>query len=140
MYIYLSSNQSDNFFIGNTASGFRVKLPKTLYLHGKSQWYLAILDIDLPPFSNTYKTNYITINSSICEPSTVNTSLFPILNRVYFNQLSKDNFVVFDTPRYVRLSVDVLDTIDIYLKDSTSNAPSFDEGQVSCTLHLVEEE
>ena len=139
MYIYLSSKQSDNFFIGNTSSGFRVKLPKALYLHEKSRWYLAILDIDLPMFNSTYTTDYITINSSISEPSTVNTALCPILNRVYFKQLSNGNPVIFDTPRYVKVTVDMLDTIDIYLRDSSNNPPSFREGQVSCTLHLIQE-
>ena len=140
MYIYLSSNQSDNFFIGNSPAGFRVKLPKVLYLSEKSHWHLAILDIDLPQFNQSYTTDYITINSSLCEPSVLNGSLCPILNRVYVKQLIKNSSVFFDAPRYVRLSVDVIDTVDIYLRDSTGNIPSFKEGTVSCTLHLIQDD
>jgi len=138
MYIYLSSNQSDGYFTANDTATFRVKLPKTIHLSDNSEWCIAILDIDLPRFSDGYKTDYITINSPICEPSIVCNTLSPILDRVYFWYVSKGKPISFVTPRYVPLTVNVLDIIDVYLRDSAGNAPSFKTGHLTCTLHLTE--
>jgi len=138
MYIYLSSDQSDSYFTANNTATFKVKLPKTIHLSDNSKWSIAILDIDLPRFSDGYKTDYITINSPICEPSIVGNTLSPILDKVYFWYVSKGKPVTFATPRYIPLSVNVLDTIYIYLRDSTGHAPSFKAGHLTCTLHLSE--
>ena len=138
MYIYVSSHQSNEYFTDNTAVAFRVRLPKRLNLQQSWEWSLAILDISLPKFTDEYKTDYITINSRTCEPSIVNTALQPILNRIFTKELQEGSPVTFDTPRYVRLTQDILDTVDIYLTDSQGRAPSFTPGHVSCTLHLTE--
>ena len=140
MYLYVSSGQSDQFFLVNTTSAFRVILPKRLNLTPRGRWRVAILDIDLPRFQDNYKTAYITINSSVCEPSFVNTALRPTLNRVYFNDLLRGRPVTFDSPRYVKLTGDGLDVIDIYLTDSNGESPSFTRGTVACTLHLAEDQ
>lgn len=136
MYLYISSEQSDDYFTDNTSTRFRVRLPKKLNLTPRGQWSIALLDVDMPKCLENYKTTYITINTNICEPSLVNTVLRSTLNRVYFNDVSKGRPVYFDNPRYVKITTDFLDVIDIYLTDSEGNIPSFKQGPVSCTLHL----
>lgn len=138
MYIYISSEQSDNYFQDNTSVAFRIKLPRRLRLSPRGQWSIAVLDIDLPRLSDDYKSNYLFIHCNSCEPSVYNSSLSPILNRLYFYQFSKGKPVTFDTPRYVPLTIDSMDTIDIYLTDSDGNSPSFKPGHVACTLHITQ--
>lgn len=139
MYIYTSSSENPDYFTGNTATDFRVKLPKTLHKRHNTQWSLALLDIHIPDFSTNYTTDYITVGTPVCEESIDNASLRPVLNRVYASQLETERFLTFDSPRYIRLTVDTLDTIDINLTDSTGGKPSFAQGRVTCTLHLLEE-
>ena len=140
MYLYISSEQSDNYFTDNTSTRFRVRLPKRLNLDPRGGWHMAVLDLDLPRLQEGYKTAYLTINSRVCEPSFVNTALTPTLNRVYFNDVHRGCPVTFDSPRYVKVTTDVLDVLDIYLTDSKGATPSFKTGTVSCTLHLHQEQ
>ena len=136
MYLYLSNNQSDQLYSGNTASMFRIKLPTKIDVQPRGEWEVAILDIDLPALSEKYSPSYITINSKICISSVFNSTMRPMLNRVYGNELLKGSPHYFDCPRYVPLSVESLEHVDIYLIDSKGITPSFKEGQVSCTLHI----
>ena len=136
MYLYITSEQSSRYFTDNTNTRFRVRLPKKLDLTPKGQWCIALLDIDMPRFEEDYKTSYLTVNSNICEPSYVNTSLIPTLNRIYSVEMSRGRPVYFDNPRYVKITSDFLDVIDIYLTDSKGDSPSFKDGDVICTLHL----
>lgn len=138
IYIYITSDQSDNYFHGNTPSSFRIKLPRRLFLaHDSSVWYVALLDISFPNLKEGYKPTYITIHSNICQTSIVNGSQAAVLQRVYKGQLSEGMHVTFDSPRYIPVSVDSADTIEIYLTDYTGTTPSFQEGQSSCTLHIT---
>ena len=137
MFVYVSSDvDSGNYFHGNTPTSFRVKLPGRINFLPQGKWEVALLDIDLPRPLDKYNSIYVCINSSICKPSPFNSSLTPILNRVYFNQISRGAPVYFDNPRYIPLSVDSLDIIDIYLTDSSGANPSFKQGKVNGTLHF----
>lgn len=140
MYIYTTSLENPSYFSGNKPSHFRVKLPKTLRRTQGHQWRMALLDICIPEFSDKYTTEYITVNCNICEESIDNTTLKPILNRLYTKQMTHGRVVTCDNPRYVSVTVSVLDTLDINLTDSQGGQPSFAKGNVSCTLHLIEEE
>lgn len=139
MYIYISSTESPDYFTGNTAASFRVKLPKTLHKPHDTQWFMAILDINIPDFTDNYSTDYITVSTPVCEESIDNAALRPVLNRIYNTQLDTEHFLTFDTPRYIRLTVEALDTVDIHLTDSLGGKPSFAQGKVTCTLHLIAE-
>lgn len=140
MYLYLSSTQSTQFFVNNSPAAFRVKLPKRLKLCSSQRWSIALLDICLPKLKSGYKPLYLTVNSSVVESSVVSMDLMPTLNRIYFQQLKKYRpLLIFEHPRYIPVTTDTMETLDIYLTDSEGNKPSFDEGELLCTLHLTEE-
>lgn len=132
MYIYLNSDGCKKFFSGNSVTSFRTILGKTLHLKGK--WEVAILDIDLPNFEAGYNTDFITVNTHICQESVFDDSLRPILLRVYKHELRRALRVTY--PMYVPINTDTLASIGLYLKDSSDNEPSFSRGHLRCTLHL----
>ena len=140
MYVYASSDQSDAFFHGNSPTAFRVKLPRRLHMSPARQWSLAILDIDLPELTDGYKPSFITVNTNICETSFINCSQAPILQRLYYNQLVTNKPHIFDHLRYIPITADTLESLSIYLVDSSGARPSFKDGHSSCTLHIEKSE
>ena len=137
MYIYISSDQSGSNFQGNSPGSFRVKLPRQLQLTPQGSWNVAILDINLPKPPADYKPAYLTINSSMCQPSFVNGTQAPVLHKIYYSQFKNGKPLTFDNPRYVPVITDSLDIIEIYLTDSNGALPTFEKGHSACTLHLV---
>jgi hypothetical protein len=136
MYLYVSSDQSDSFYHGNSPTAFRIKLPRRIDLNPSKKWTIAILDIELPQLLDSYKPRYITVNTNVCQPSFSNSSQAPILQRLYYNQLKKKGACIFDHLRYIPVTADSLDSLSIYLTDDQGGEPSFKSGHSYCTLHI----
>jgi hypothetical protein len=139
MYVYISGEQSANFFQDNTHASFRVKLPKILKPSYGCKLQVALLDIELPKLADSYTTNFITINTDICEPQIVGLSLQPVLNRIYYPDLITSKPIIFDDQRYIDVTTENISSIHIYLLDRHGNYPSFKPGPLTCTLHFKEE-
>ena len=105
-----------------------------------TQWSLAIMDIDLPELTDGYKPSFITVNTNICETSFINCPQAPILQRLYYNQLVTNKPHIFDHLRYIPITADTLESLSIYLVDSSGARPSFKDGHSSCTLHMEKSE
>lgn len=138
MYIYLTSTSSTEFFSFNSITNFKVKLPKTLKLTPFGNFSVALLDIDLPKLQQNYSAKYITLYTSICQPSISETGLKPVLHRIYFSHFRSGKPLTFFPLKYISLNTEALDVIDLYLIDDTGRPPSFRPGQLSCTLHIKE--
>lgn len=137
MFVFLSSDANTNYFADNSPTSFRVKLPSQITLSPPGEWTVALVDVCTPKLATGYKTDFITINSPICQPCIVNSSLAPILHRFYFRELKKGGAVIIDRPRYVTVNTDSFDHLHIYLLDSDGAKPSFSNGDLQCTLHFV---
>lgn len=134
MYIYLTSNGSQTFFSENSSTEFRIRLSRPVTVYGR--WEIAILQVSLPHFKSGYSPAYIDISTSVCLPSILNGSEKPILNRIFFTEIIEGACIRFHRPYYLTVNTENLHVIDINLYDDKGDKPSFDDGEVCCTLHL----
>lgn len=131
MYIYLSSGDSQHIFPDNRPTSFRVRLSRPLNLHTPHE--IALVDAVFPKFKDGYRTGYITVKSSLCEDSLIDSTLSPVLARIFSpNQRTVDIY----QPRYMHLNTSHIYTIDIHLSDTQGQEPSFETGLFYCTLHI----
>lgn len=131
MYIFLSSDASKSIYAENKPASFRTKLSRSLILQGAHE--IALINIRIPKLKAGYKTEYIIIKSSICQDSLIDSSQGPLLARIFDTSYRYEDIA---QPCYVPLNAEILHTIDIYLLDSKGTAPSFEPGQLYCTLHI----
>ena len=138
IYLYLSSDTSKDIYPDNHAGSFRVKLPQTLYLGGK--WTIALLDIDLPKISQNPKPHHITLQTSISTPCIYKSGLNSVIQRLYFSEVKRGLPVYITNPRYMPVSINILDTFDMFITDDKGQKVPFEPGSLECTLHLLKEE
>lgn len=136
MYFFLTSDSNREYYPANTVNSFRVKLPNHFSLHTSDNWSVALLDISLPRLTTGYTPDFITVNSPLCHPSVVNSSLQPILRRFYYKEIGENPVIIPDSPHYMTINTASLDDIHIYLSDHNGSQPSFESGRVCCTLHF----
>ena len=135
MFVYLSSDANTSHYDDNSSTSFRVKLPSIVQLKPLGGWSVALMDIRMPPLADNYKPGHLSVLSSICKPSVVNSTLKPVLQRLFLEDV-KDWPVTIKVPRYVQINCESLKEIDIHLIDSEGNPPSFQPGKLTCTLHI----
>lgn len=132
MFIYGSSKK--NLYKENEPGSFRINLGTILELEG--EWEMALLDIDLPLLEKGYRPLYLTLFSNICSSSILEASQKPVFYRIYRSDFKPRKVLKITTPRYVPLNVNSLQTVNMYMLDEKGQKPSFQSGQVNCTLHL----
>ena len=137
MYLYLNSSSHKRLFPSNIASNFTVKTPKVLDVSPSGGCSIALLDIELPEFADNYKTKYISVYCSLCQPSLHGAELRPVLTRLYFNDVKHGGPFRFDTPRYIPLNTGSLNYFNIFILDDKDLPPSFNVRELLCTLHIT---
>ena len=135
-YIYIRSSQNDDIFPDNTASNFRIVLPKVAQLEPLGAWCVSVVDIKLPHFTRGYKTDFIRVEMDCCEAIMDETSLRPTLIKIDFSEVERGRFVQTFDHRYIPLTPNSLQTLSFSLTDSENARPSFALGSVYCTLHI----
>ena len=134
-FIYLSSDDSEEFFPDNKPSHFTVKLPGTLKLSGK--WVCAITEIVYHPMFKGVRPTSLYICSDIVEASYGCDSLLPILRRIAVpGSLNTKSILAFPQNFYVPVTQDEIQYITINIKDEILEEPSFEVEPFNCTLHL----
>jgi len=136
MYIYLDSRDSIEYFPNNRADSFTVRLARNTQFSPYGQWFVTIADINLPPLQPNYKPEFLVLYSDICAPSIYGGGLKQVLHRIYYRDLHLSRPIVFNPPRYKKVSTESLSTIHLYLLDEEGNPPSFMRGSLVCTLHI----
>jgi len=139
LYIYVTSDSSNDLYPGNDPSHFRVNLPQTVKTENPHSWFLGLVDIDLPKLKENYKPDFLVISCSICAPSYVGNSLQPVLQRLYFGEIKSGRSLRFETARYVTVNSESVDLLEFRITDDQGEKPSFKAGKSSCTLHLRKE-
>ena len=132
LYLYITTQTSEDIYPNNEATYFRAKLPQILKLEGT--WHIALLDIDLPKLKDDYKPDFLVVSCSTCEP---NYYYGPYYN--YFGEVKSGRALRFDSPRYVRVNSRYANTIKFRIRDNRDEIPSVKQGQVICILHLRQE-
>ena len=74
---------------------------------------------------------------SICEPQIVGDAYVPLLRTVYITGSQGDTVnKIYESPHYVPVNTDTLDTIEVNIKNDMNELVSFKTGKVICKLHF----
>jgi len=142
-FLYLSSNDSMNFFPTNSHANFYVKmLNPSIFLYNQLcgvigfQYYDSVLLDNLPVANNTSLNMYIC--SDICQHSFINDSMLPVLTRfnVKVNNDSALKEISIPNPIYIPIVRFFKQDIHLYIKGDENVTISFTKGPTKATLHL----
>jgi hypothetical protein len=137
MYIYIASDTSTHLFTGNKPASFIYKLPKTIRFFDSNVWEVSLLDLKTPDFLQGYLGESITLMVDICDMSMYGNEMRPVLARVNRNPKSPSGIsFIPHTDRYVTVTRETIEYINLYLCDELGREPSFTDGVLRCTLHL----
>ena len=130
----LSSTDSKQYF-SNTPNIFTVQLSKQLQFDG--YWVVALTEFNL---KNNHLGSRITngeifVCCDICQETIVGEREIPLLRRIILER-DKDSNIIFSLPYYISVKVSQIQQIQIYLKDSTGKLTSFNDQEVTLTLHF----
>ena len=119
-YIYLSSDDSLDYFPNNTNFDFTVEFAQEF----RGAYRLALCEIYF-----TQATEDLYVFCDVCTRSRVLDDLLPLL-RIVRAPGELSNLY------YQELTRPILQRIRLYIRDKSLNVPSFDIGTVRCTLRL----
>lgn len=152
MLIYLDSSHCKDLYPNNVSSSFDIEMPDSLitreYQGGKGRWFLALVDISIPPIMT--KLNKWDIVYVICEQviSCARGPIYsPIIRHVTAGEIKRHNFVRFPSLIHVPVVRSDLKKFSIRLTDSSGqlikcldqkeeNTPNVDTS-TKCTLELL---
>ena len=126
-YIYLSSDDSLNFYPENNSSRFSVQFMEQLNLPG--EWMCALTEISMPASS----PGDIYIACDITDRMFTVNGKFPILRRLF----RKARYTEFINRNYVKVVRNSLRSLSIYITDDKGIPISFKDGRLKCTLHFT---
>lgn len=109
-------------------------MPRPLFFY--ESYEISLIQLSLPSFQKDYSPKYIDIYSSFCKQSVVNDAEKQLLNRAFLPEIEAPSCIRFGNPHYVPTNAEQLHVLDIHLLDDEGEKPSFQDGEVYCTLHL----
>lgn len=142
-FLYLSSDDSLNYFPGNSHSDFYVKMLNSSIFNDVSlcgiigfQFYDSVLVNNNPVTNNTQLNMYVC--SDICQQSFVNDSMYPVLTRlsVKVNNDSTLKEIEIQNPIYIPIVQYFNQNIHLYIKGDEDSRISLLKGPTKVTLHL----
>ena len=130
-FLFLSSEDSKAYFPQNNPGQFSVALPDVLYLDGT--WTCALRDIQCWP--STSSDLYVFCDA--VEDSYVRDRKLPILQRIPQSDTGSHVIETYDSTIQFKVSRSVINTLTLYIRDSTMKPVSFKTGATYCTLHFT---
>ena len=129
-YLFLSSDDSKEYFPDNAPSMFTVKLPQTLELK-EGNWFCILLELSCK--LKTPADLYVFCDG--VQDSYVRDRKLPVLQHL---PKTKDNLVKerFGPTVALPVSRHVFNTLTVYIKGADMVAPSFMNQPLTCTLRL----
>lgn len=130
-YLFLNSQNSKYMHSDNSGTDFTIELPKTYELNG--HWECGLKEISV--VSNEEK---LYVCSDVCEESYVEDTMLPML-RVLYNikkGKKKESYFLFNDPCYIKVKVDKLSRIRMFIRGSQLQSLKTDNFTLYCTLHL----
>lgn len=126
-YVYLSSDDSLNFYPENKPNKFSVHFTEQLNLPG--DWMCALTEISMP--TSLQGDIYIACNITECMYTV--RGKYPILRRLF----NKSRYTEFINRNYVKVVRSSLQSLSIYITDDKGVPISFKDGRLKCTLHFT---
>ena len=137
-YLFLSSEDSLDYFPENRAGRFSIKLPGTLKLEGR--WKCALTELVYVPQFIGEKPQEIYVCCDLVQESYGSDSMLPMLRKVSVpTAIGSKTALTFPQNYYFSVSRTEIQYINVFAKDQKLNDPSFVQEPLSCTLHLVRE-
>ena len=135
-YLFLSSQDSLDYFPDNKSNHFNIKLPGTLKLPGI--WKCAVVEMTYYPQFEGERPKQIYLCCDVVQESYACDSTLPILRRLSVpTGISTKTTVTFPQNYYFQVSREELQYIQIYVKNQKLQDPTFVVQPLTCTLHLV---
>lgn len=133
-YIYVQSDESDDYFDDNKTFRFKIHLQLPLYLEGF--WKVALVDFHAREKKTTTKASSgLYIYSDLCGESIVKGEERPLLRRLEKNKKNEWDYNL-DTPYYLPVKKKELREFDIHIKQDDDTVASVLVKPVRLTLHL----
>ena len=132
-YIYLQSNESNEYFSENQTGHFNVQLKAPLYLDGS--WKVALVNFHASEKTKSKASNGLYIYSDICGESIVKGEARPLLRRLEKNKKNGWDFTL-DTPYYVPVRRKEIREIEIHIKQEDDTTASDLVKPLRQPLHL----
>jgi hypothetical protein len=132
-YIYLQSNESNEYFSENETGHFKVQLKAPLFLDGS--WQVALVNFHATENARSKLSSGLYIYSDICGESIVKGESRPLLRRLEKNKKSEWDYTL-DTPYYVPVRRKELREFEIHIKQEDDTTASDLVKPVRLTLHL----
>ena len=136
-YLYVKSNQSDSYFMGNEIYKFKVRLQSPISFSGF--WKVGLVEFHVfkqRGFGKRKSDFAIYIFTNICKDSIVNGVEKPLLRRLEIN--TRDGWSYqFQSPFYVPLRKQAeLVVFEIIIKTEDDSFASFIDSPLHFTLHF----
>ena len=151
MLIYLDSADCIDLHPTNTPSCFEIQMPDCLiakeYQKAHGRWFLALVDITVPPIYSSKLSKYDVIYV-LCDQvisSAKGDAYWPILRQVVGGEIKRNNFVRYPSLLHIPVSKTELKRFTIRLTDSrgdliqwaTGNNSNNNKASTKCTLDLI---
>ena len=130
--LFLSSEDSLEYFPYNNAFEFTVRLPDPLHLEGV--WYCTLRDFQCHVATPTD----LYIFSNIIQDSYVRNKKLPILQHV--PATSSHVIQNYDSSIRHKLILTDINAINIYIMTKSLSMPSYGRGPSTCTLQFIQDE
>lgn len=138
-YVYVKSDESNNYFPENEVYRFKVHLKVPLSFSGF--WKVGLMELQVKktsksrPRGKSKSDNAIYIFTNFCKDSILKGVETPILRRLEMN--TRDGWSYsFDTPIYVPMKRTELLEFEVYIKAEDGSFASFLESPLYLTLHF----
>lgn len=132
-YIYVQSDESDDYFDDNKTFRFKIHLQLPLYLEGF--WKVALVDFHARENKTTKASAGLYIYSDLCGESIVKGEERPLLRRLEKNKKNEWDYNL-DTPYYLPVKKKDLREFEIHIKQDDDTVASVLAKPVRLTLHL----
>lgn len=128
-HLFLSSDDSKEYYPQNYSGHFTVKLPE--YVEFEGEWWVALCDISYPEPLDTSDINVMT---NICEDSVWRDTKQAILRRIRTQGNTQHH--IFALPIYQKVRGKGFDSVTLYIRGENNQPISFIKGTLTCTLHF----
>lgn len=132
-YLYVRSNESNVFFVDNTASRFRVQLKFPLSLPGV--WKVALVEFHATETEKSKADQGLYIYTDLCTGSIVDGEERPLLRRLEKSNKSKWDYLL-ETPYYHTVTKSEIREFEIHIKGEQEAKVSHLAKPVHLTLHF----
>jgi hypothetical protein len=132
-YIYVKSDESDEYFLDNKPYKFKVHLKTPLFLYGK--WKVALVQFHATESEITKADHGLYVYSDLCKESILYGEERPLLRRLEKSSEGRWDYMI-DTPFYVPVTKQELRDIEIYIKREHNEDASELMKPLYLTLHL----